>query len=221
MCAPVDSRSAALLFGSSITITLDGSCDGGGRGGCGRLWNHAAQVPAVFRVHHRASDFVHRQSAGHFSRYAQCPTAQGSVPVVVQPQVLGQGTGLSRGPSSHVSQRRLSDEFLFLGFLLALFALGNYGASFPYGLASGSHASCVWVFNVEYRIRLFVGFCGYSGAMLGSTVDTCSSSVLGAFGRFAHIFCVDVDSEPEVFFLLSHAEWRSVLSRYALLALGN
>ena len=63
--------------------------------GCGRLWDHASQVPAVLRVHHRASDFVHRQSAGHFGRYAQCQTVQGTVPVVVQRQVPRQGTGLS------------------------------------------------------------------------------------------------------------------------------
>ena len=37
------------------------------------------------------------------------------------------------------------------------------------------------------------------GAMLGSTVDTCSASVLCAFGRFAHIFHGDVDSNPAVF----------------------
>ena len=48
------------------------------------------------------------------------------------------------------------------------------------------------------------------------------------FGRIAHIFYGEVDSNSEVFCLRSHAEWRSVLSRcfssqswYALLALGN
>ena len=29
-----------------------------------------AQVPAVFRAHLRASDSVHRQSAGHFNSYS-------------------------------------------------------------------------------------------------------------------------------------------------------
>ena len=64
--------------------------------------------------------------------------------------------------------------------------------------------------------------------MIGSTVDTCSASVLGAFGRITHIFYGEVDSKSEVFSLRSHAEWRSVLSRcssfqswYALLAFGN
>ena len=33
------------------------------------------------------------------------------------------------------------------------------------------------------------------------------------FGRFEDIFNGEVDSEPEVFFLRSHAEWRSVLRR--------
>ena len=37
------------------------SCRGGRR-----RRDHAATVPAVLRVHHRASDFVHRQSAGHW-----------------------------------------------------------------------------------------------------------------------------------------------------------
>ena len=119
----------ATLGGSSMTMMgfgrapyggHHGSCDDGARrGGCGR------QVPAVLRIHHRASDFVHRQSAGHFSRYAQCQTVQGTVPDVVQRQVRGQATGLSWGPSSHVSRRWLAEEFMFLGFLLALFALGN------------------------------------------------------------------------------------------------
>ena len=33
------------------------------------------------------------------------------------------------------------------------------------------------------------------------------------FQRITHNFYVDVNSNPEVFFLRSHAEWRSVLSR--------
>ena len=41
----------------------------------------------------------------------------------------------------------------------------------------------------------------FSGcATLGSTVDTCYSSVHPAFGRILHHFCVDVDLDPEVFF---------------------
>ena len=64
--------------------------------------------------------------------------------------------------------------------------------------------------------------------MLGPTVDTCSASVRGAFGRILHIFHGEAESDPEVFSLRSHAEWRNVLSRrfssqswYALLVLGN
>ena len=43
------------------------------------------------------------------------------------------------------------------------------------------------------------------GAMLGSTVNTCSASVRDAFGRVAHNFYVAVDSNPEV--------WVSVLAQ--------
>ena len=64
--------------------------------------------------------------------------------------------------------------------------------------------------------------------MIGSTVITCSASVRGAFGRIAHIFYGEADSNSEVSCLLSHAEWRGVHSRYfssqslfAMLAHGN
>ena len=163
-----------------------GSCDGGaGRGGCGRLWDHAAQVPAVFRVHHRASDFVHRQSAGHSSRYAQCQTVQGTVPVVVQRQVPEQGARLSRGLHRHTS---VSEEFLFLGFLLALFALGCWCIISSWPRIWQSLFLSVGVACGVLKTGFFGGFCGYSGAMLGSTLDTCSASVLGALGRIAHFF---------------------------------
>ena len=49
--------------------------------------------------------------------------------------------------------------------------------------------------------------------MLGLTVDTCSASVLGSFGRIMHIFYGEVDSNSEACSLRSHTEWRSVLSR--------
>ena len=50
------------------------------------------------------------------------------------------------------------------------------------------------------------------GAMLGSTADTSYASVHLAFRRISQYFLVYSDSDPEAFFLRSHAEWRSVLS---------
>ena len=121
---------------------LHGSCDGGvGRGGCWRFWDHAAQVLAVLRVHHRASDFVHRQSAGHFSRYTQCQTVQGTVP--------GAGDRAEPGSiairQSTVAFKRIS----FPGSLARAVRTWNVGALFPCGLVFGSHASCVWVLHVQ------------------------------------------------------------------------
>ena len=47
----------------------------------------------------------------------------------------------------------------------------------------------------------------FSCAILGSTVNTCSASVLT-------FFYGEVDSDPEVFFLRSLSEWRSVLGEF-------
>ena len=44
-------------------------------------------------------------------------------------------------------------------------------------------------------------------------MDTWFCISYGAFGRMAPVLNGEVDSEPEVFFLCSHAEWRSVLGR--------
>ena len=92
------------------------------------------------------------------------------MPVVVQRQVPGQGTGLSRGPRAHVSLRRLQEEFPFLRFLLTLIALGNLVHYFliPSHLAVTRHVTVCCMWNTEIRIlreilRLF-------GAMFGSTV---------------------------------------------------
>ena len=76
-----------------------------------------------------------------------------------------------------------------------------------------SRVLCLGVARGILKIGLFGRFCGYSCAMLGSTVDTRSASVLGAFGRVLHIFYREMDSDPKVFSLRSHAEWRIVLSR--------
>ena len=73
-----------------------------------------------------------------------------------------------------------------------------------------SRVLCLGVACGTLKIGFFGRFCGYSCAMLGSTVDTCSAPVLGAFGRILHIV---YESDPEVFSLRTHAEWRSVLSR--------
>ena len=81
---------------------------------------------------------------------------------------------------------------------------------------------CLWSTAENWILREMLIF---FGAMLGSTVDACSASVLGAFGRMLHIFYGEVDSDPELYSLRSHAEWRSVLSRLSVLvcvlALGN
>ena len=45
-----------------------------------------------------------------------------------------------------------------------------------------SRVLCLGVACGRLKVGFFGRFCGYSCAMLGSTVDTCSASVLGAFG---------------------------------------
>ena len=108
----------------------------------------------------------------------------------------------------HVSLRRLSEEFrLFLQLPLAWFALGNLVHYFIYVSYLAVTLLCLGVaFGVQ------VGFFGRSWYVtraqilgstvdtLGSTVDACSASVRGAFGRTAHNFYVNVNSNPEVFF---------------------
>ena len=63
----------------------------------------------------------------------------------------------------------------------------------------------------ECSIGFFGRFFGCSSAILGSTVNTCSATGRDASGRNTHISNGEVNSNPEVFFLRSHAEWRSVL----------
>ena len=90
---------------------------------------------------------------------------------------------LSRG-HRHVSLRKLSEEFPVLGFVLELFALEKK-CMFPSGLEPGSPVSGVWVLLVEYRELDSSGDAAILwGAMVDSTLDTCSASALGAFGRF-------------------------------------
>ena len=85
--------------------------------------------------------------------------------------------------------------------------LGNMVQYFLYIFVSGSHCFlCLGVAFGVLRIGFFGRFCGYSGAMLGSTVITRSASVRGAFGRIAHIFNGEADSNPEVSCLHSVAE---------------
>ena len=106
-------------------------------------------------------------------------------------------------------------KFLSWGFFACAVRTWKFGALFPFVLVSGSHASCVWVLPVDYLLKIgfFGRFCGYSCAMHGPTVDTCSASVLGAFEQILHIFCGEMDSDLEVFSLRARAEWRRVLSR--------
>ena len=102
----------------------------------------------------------------------------------------------------------------FLAFLARAVHNWKYGALFLLGFVSGSHTSCVGGVDCGIlNIGFFGRFCCDSRAPVGSTLVTCSASVRDAFGRIAHNFHVDADSNPEVFFLRSHAEWRSVPSR--------
>ena len=89
--------------------------------------------------------------------------------------------GLSRA-HRHVSLRQLSEEFPFLGFLLALFALGNVMHCFL--MASYLAVPCPVFGRCLWSTENWILW----GAMLGSTADTCSASIHFAFGRFAHIF---------------------------------
>ena len=92
----------------------------------------------------------------------------------------GAGDRAERGPSSRQSTEAFG-RISCPGFLGRAVRTGKYGALFPSCLVAGSHAFCVWGLRVGYRIEFFGRCCGYSGAMLGSTVDTCSASVLDAF----------------------------------------
>ena len=85
---------------------------------------------------------------------------------------------LSLGSSSCVSLRWLSKNILFKS-LLALPALGNtvhYFLLASYlAVTCSVSGCCIWC----QRVGFFGRCCDSLGAMLGSTVDTCSASVLG------------------------------------------
>ena len=66
------------------------------------------------------------------------------------------------------------EEFLFLG-LLALFALGSFGALFFYDFVSGSLFLGVWVLLVECGRLNSSGDGFVCGAMLGSTIEKISA----------------------------------------------
>ena len=101
-----------------------------------------------------------------------------------------------------------------IGNLVRYFLLASYLAV--------TRPVCLGVACGVLKIEFFGRFCGYSCAMHGPTVNTCSASVRDATGRNAHIFHCEANSNPEVFFLRSHAEWRSVLSRcLRCLEIGN
>ena len=92
------------------------------------------------------------------------------------------------GPSSCVSLRLLVEVFrrVFLSFVLAQFALGTwYIISFALRILL-SRSLCVrvafgvqlWIFREILQLLV--------GAFLGSTVDTCSASVLGVWKNCTH-----------------------------------
>ena len=92
-----------------------------------------------------------------------------------------------------------------------------------------SRVLCLGVTCGILKFGFFGRFFGYLGAMVGSTVDTCSATLRGDFRRIAHIFLRRSGLEFRGGFVSgSHAAWRSVLGRcfssqswHALLALGN
>ena len=112
------------------------------------------------------------------------------------------------------------ENFVFLVVAACVVRTWKSGTSFPLRFVSGSHAPCFWVLPVECRLD----FSGDPVMLLvrkylvRQWIHVCISC--GAFGRIAPIFD-EVDSDPEVFHLCSHAEWRSVLSLVAQLALGK
>ena len=116
--------------------------------------------------------------------------------------MAGAGVGLSSSPSSYVSPRRLSEELPSLGFLLALFTVGNLAHYFFWLRIWQSRFLCLGVACGVQRNGLFGRFCGNSCAMLGSTVNTCFASVRDASGRNAHSSYGEVNSNPEVFFFV-------------------
>ena len=76
------------------------------------------------------------------------------------------------------------------------------GALFPLSLYLAVIVPGVWVLLYSSEIWILREMSISVGAMLGSTVDTCSASVRG-FGRISHIFYVATDSDPEAFLLHS------------------
>ena len=120
--------------------------------------------------------------------------------------------GSGAGSIVTVSPRRLSDEFPFLGFFLALFALGNmvhYLLVASYlAVTRAVSGCCMWSTELDSSGDFSVT---RAHSWLDSGYMFCIC--LGAFGRVMHIFYGEVGSNPEVFSLRSHAERRGVLIR--------
>ena len=87
----------------------------------------------------------------------------------------------------------------FLSFSLALFALEIW-CFISIVLVSGSHCSGRLGVAEEYGNLDFREMSFSVGAVLCTTVDTCSASVLWTY---SHIFYVAADSNPEAFLLHS------------------
>ena len=94
--------------------------------------------------------------------------------------------GLRRGPSSYVSQRRTSEEFLFVGSCSRCSHLEIWCIISLWPRIRQSGFLCLGDTCGVQIIGFFGRFCGYSGAMLGSTVDTCFASVLCLWMNYAH-----------------------------------
>ena len=113
----------------------------------------------------------------------------------------------------HVSLRRLSEVFRLFRVAACVVRTWKSGPLFPLRFVSGSHAPCVWVLPVEYRLD----FSGDPGMLLVRKYLVRQwIHVLHQLRRFwtnGTIFHGEVVSDPEVVFLRSLAERRSVLNR--------
>ena len=132
--------------------------------------------------------------------------------VIGEPHGIAAAWETEPGPSSRQSTEapRSTSSFLVAACVVRTWNLVHY---FPLRFVSGSHAPCFFVLPVEYRLDFREILVCYSCAKTWFDSGCMFCIRCGAFGRMAPIFYGEVDSDPEVVFLRSLAEWRSVLSR--------
>ena len=86
------------------------------------------------------------------------------------------------------------------------------GALFPLTLYLAVTDPGVWVLLLSTENEILREMTISVGAILGSTVDTCSATVRWGLWTHSHMFLVAADSDPEAFFSIRF-EWISVPSR--------